>query len=266
MMWVYANPNDIPEKIGSIRSARHDFIELAESLDAIYVHWGGSIYAYDALKERDVDDIDGKFLPTKYAHRDDSRKTAIEHRGYMIGDEVRELIAKKGYRTELNDKNIYPFTFETDGEYVPSGEQCSEITASFSAPYSHTFRYNEQDKLYYNFMKRTPMTQDGGQQMAVKNVVILFTPIEIYNDSVGCVNMDLTGGKGIYVSNGRSEEIKWEKGNTPTDKLKLFKADGSELLLNVGKSWIGLIPASREDNVSISAMPSAEMKTEAASE
>lgn len=251
MMWVYANPDDIPEKIGSIRSARHDFIELAESLDAIYVHWGGSVYAYDALKERGVDDIDGRYLSTKYAHRDETRDTAIENRGYMIGDEIRELIAKKGYRTELETKNNHPFAFNTDGSYIPAGEQCSEITASFSAPYSHTFRYNEQDKLYYNFMKQTPMTQDGGRQMAVKNVVILFTPIEIYNDGAGCVNMDLTGGSGLFVSNGRVEKITWKKGNNPTDPLKLFNADGGDLTLNSGKSWIGLIPASREDKVII---------------
>lgn len=252
MMWVYANPEDVPEKIGSMRSARHDFIEIAESLDAIFVHWGGSIYAYDALKQRDVDDIDG-ITSGEYAHRDSSRNAPIEHRGYMVGSEIRKLIDRKSYRTELSNKNIYPFSFNTDGNYIPGGEQCSEITASFSNPYSHTFKYNQKDKLYYNFMKDVPMTQDGGQQMAVKNVIILFTPVEIYNDSVGCVNMDLTGGTGIYASNGKCEKITWKKGNTPSNPLKLLKSDGSKLTLNPGKSWIGLIPKSRENKVIISA-------------
>lgn len=250
MMWVYANADEIPEKVGSLRSARHDFIELAEGLDAIYIHWGGSIYAYDALRERNVDEIDGKYLSTKYAHRDDTRRTAIEHRGYMVGSEIREIIEHKGLRTERSSTSPL-FTFSTNGEYIPEGDVCKEITASFSNPYSHTFRYNEEDKLYYNFMKNEPMTQDGGQQMAVKNVVILFTPIEIYNDSVGCVNMDLTGGNGLFVSNGKCEKITWAKGNTPSNPLKLMKADGSPLTLNVGKSWIGLIPAARENKVEI---------------
>lgn len=250
MMWIYANADEIPEKVGSLRSARHDFIELAEGLDAIYIHWGGSIYAYDALRARNVDEIDGKYLSAKYAHRDNTRKTAIEHRGYMVGSEIREIIANKGLRTELKDTSPL-FTFSTENEYIPSGDVCKEITASFSNPYSHTFRYNEEDKLYYNFMKNVPMTQDGGEQMAVKNVVILFTPIEIYNDSVGCVNMDLTGGNGLFVSNGKCEKITWAKGNTPSNPLKLMKADGSPLTLNIGKSWIGLIPASRENRVEI---------------
>lgn len=251
MMWIYANADEIPEKVGSLRSARHDFIELAEGLDAIYIHWGGSIYAYDALRERNVDEIDGKYLGTKYAHRDNNRNTAIEHRGYMIGSEIRELISNKGIRTELRDTTPL-FTFSTENEYIPAGDVCKEITASFSAPYSHTFRYNEEDKLYYNFMKDVPMTQDGGEQMAVKNVVILFTPIEIYNDSVGCVNMDLTGGNGLFVSNGKCEKITWKKGNTPSNPLKFFSQSGAPLTLNVGKSWIGLIPDSRESKVEIS--------------
>ncbi|MBU2068178.1 DUF3048 domain-containing protein, partial [Patescibacteria group bacterium] len=38
-----------PEKIGSLRSARHDFIPLAQGLDAVLVHWGGSHFALDKL-------------------------------------------------------------------------------------------------------------------------------------------------------------------------------------------------------------------------
>jgi hypothetical protein len=29
-----------PEEVGSLRSARHDFVHIAKSLGAIYVHWG----------------------------------------------------------------------------------------------------------------------------------------------------------------------------------------------------------------------------------
>jgi len=38
-----------PKEIGSIRSARHDFITLAKSFDAIYAHWGGSYFAWKNL-------------------------------------------------------------------------------------------------------------------------------------------------------------------------------------------------------------------------
>ena len=76
MMWLFADVQSIP-KIGSVRSARHDFLEIAEGLDAVFVHWGGSVYAYDALKQRNVDDIDGMTYSNTYFYRDRTRNVGI---------------------------------------------------------------------------------------------------------------------------------------------------------------------------------------------
>lgn len=32
MLWLYSDINKIPDKVGSLRSARHDFVEIAEDL------------------------------------------------------------------------------------------------------------------------------------------------------------------------------------------------------------------------------------------
>lgn len=250
MMWVYANPDDVPEKIGSMRSARHDFLEIAEGMDAIFVHWGGSTYAYDAINSRDVDDVDGIYVGSKYAHRDNSRSVAIEHRGYMVGSEVRTIIGNKGYRTET-EVNGAPFGF-TSKAFTPEGGKCAGVTASFSNYYSHTFKYDEKTGLYNNFMGETPMTQDGGQQMAVKNVIILYTPTSKMGDDLGCIDMDLTGGNGVYITNGSYQAITWKKGNTPTAPLAVLTENGEKLKVNPGKSWIGLIPKARETRTVIS--------------
>lgn len=49
------------------------------------------------------------------------------------------------------------------------------------------------------------MTDADGKQMAVKNVIILYCPVSLMGDSSGCVDMDLTGGSGVYLSNGAYE-------------------------------------------------------------
>jgi hypothetical protein len=59
MMWLYADVSKMP-KIGPTRSARHDFVEIAAGLNAIYAHWGGSgqasgLYAYGALSKYNID-------------------------------------------------------------------------------------------------------------------------------------------------------------------------------------------------------------------
>lgn len=253
MMWVYADPETVPEKVGSMRSARHDFLEIAQGLDAIFVHWGGSTYAYDALESSGYDHLDGIYLGPNYTHRDNTRNVAIEHRGYVIGSEIRQLIEDRGFRTQVKSEAANPFEFSKDGDRTLSGGDCLQVTASFSSYYSHTFKYDSQTGLYTNYMGETPMTQDGGEVMKVKNVVILYTPVRSLGDSLGCIDMDLTGGTGIYISGGKYETIRWEKGSDEYAPLKLYSENGDELVMNAGKSWIGLIPKSRESRTVIAA-------------
>ena len=47
-------------KVGSIRSARHYFLDYVQENDAIFVHWGGSPQAYS--KFGSFDNIDGTFF------------------------------------------------------------------------------------------------------------------------------------------------------------------------------------------------------------
>lgn len=253
MMWIYADPETVPEKVGSMRSARHDFLEIAQGLDAIFVHWGGSTYAYDALESSGYDHLDGIYLGPNYTHRDNTRNVAIEHRGYMVGSEIRELIESRGFRTQVKSEAANPFEFSKDGDRTLSGGDCLQVTTSFSSYYSHTFKYDSQTGLYTNYMGETPMTQDGGEVMKVKNVVILYTPVTYLGDSLGRIDMDLTGGTGIYISGGKYETIRWEKGSDEYAPLKLYSENGDELVMNAGKSWIGLIPKVRESRTVIAA-------------
>ena len=85
------------------------------------------------------------------------------------------------------------------------------------------------------------MTDADGKQMAVKNVIILYCPVSLMGDSSGCVDMDLTGGSGVYLSNGAYENITWKKGGSD-GMLTLYSSDGTELKLNPGQSYIGLVP------------------------
>ena len=70
-------------------------------------------------------------------------------------------------------------------------------------------------------------------------------------DGSGRVDMDLSGGEGFYISNGTYETITWKKGNTPSNPLKLYDKNGNELVLNAGKSWIGLLPENYSENTVI---------------
>ena len=252
MMWLYADVNDIP-KVGPTRSARHDYVELAEGLDAIYVHFGGSTYAYNTIKNDKVDDIDGMY-DGKYFARDKSRNVASEHTAYTTGEKLYDAINTMKIRTEAKDGYTSPFTFASEKRTLPGGA-CSSVLTVFSNSYKHTFKYNAEDGLYYNYMNSKEMNDADGSTMAVSNVLILYTDVSnVAGSSSGHKDWDLSGGTGVYVSNGTYQNIKWSKGSSsnPTSQLKLMDESGATLQLNTGKMWIGFVPTANSGSTVIS--------------
>ena len=243
MMWLYADTADIPSQVGPTRSARHDYVELAEGFDAIYVHFGGSTYAYDTIKSDDVDDIDGMYDGAYFA-RDKSRNVASEHTAYTTGMNIIEAITEMEIREELADGYAAPFTFASEKRTLPGGA-CMSIFAEFSDDYTHTFRYNAEDGLYYNYMNSSEMKDANGTTMAVANVLVLYTDVSrVSGSSSGHVDWDLQSGTGVYVSNGTYQNIRWSKGTSSNADAPLVLTDesGAALELNTGKSWIGFVP------------------------
>lgn len=247
MMWLYSDVRDMP-KVGPTRSARHDYVELAEGFDAIYVHFGGSTYAYDTIERDKVDDVDG--MSSKYFARDKSRKVASEHTAYTTGENIQKAIADKGYRTEVKAEKATSFTFSSEKRSLSDGA-CRSVKVMFSDNYCHTFRYNETDGLYYNHMNANEMKDADGKTMTVSNVLILYTEVSgVSGSKSGHQDWDLQGGTGLYVSNGTYQSIRWSKG-AASAPLTLTDANGTPLQLNTGKSWIGFVPKTNADRTEL---------------
>lgn len=236
MLWLYSDIAPL-EKAGPNRSARNNYVEVAEGFDAIYVHLGGSSHAYKLMNnDSTIDHIDG--LKTDgYFSRDRSRGVAIEHTAYTKGEWLLKATADKKIRTDIKEEYKNPFKFASS-KRTPANA-CNSALITFSSSYKHTFEYNSEDGLYYNIMNTKPMTDENGKQMSVENVIVIYCNVTYYDTKYA--EWNLTKGKGLLITNGGYEEITWEKGKTH-DMLKLYSSDGNELELNTGKSWIGFVP------------------------
>ncbi|MFR5069834.1 MAG: DUF3048 domain-containing protein [Eubacteriales bacterium] len=80
MMWLFSDVSNVP-KIGSLRSMRHDFVEIADGFDAVLVHWGGSPQNLLLLFLQMAWMNDGLSYEGSYFFRDNTRNVAIEHTG-----------------------------------------------------------------------------------------------------------------------------------------------------------------------------------------
>ena len=244
MLWMFADVRDMP-KIGPIRSARHDFAELARGLDAIYIHWGGSPQAYETISSQKVNNINGMKSEGSTFHRDKTRKVSLEHRGYTTGKDIQKAVETKKFRTALGKKYTEPFVFApADKPRKLSGSAAATVSFRFSQSYRYSFAYDKKTRLYAQSMNEKPFVQDGGKQRTVSNIVLLYIDFRVL-DSKGRVDMDLSEGKGTYISGGTQEEISWKKG-APADPLQLLTEDGEPLTLNAGQSYIGLVPKGQQ--------------------
>lgn len=249
MLLMFSDASRLPDKVGPTRSARHYFVELAEGFDAIFVHFGGSPQAYNALDNYDTAHIDG-MTDSGVFSRDTSRNVSSEHRAYTTKDKVVAAIENKDFRTEIDEDYLNPFKFSSTARKLTGGE-CSEMVVAFSNYATYTYTYDAEDNLYYSKLNGNAFKDSDGNQQNFSNLLICYADKSYLGDSKGRISLDLSEGNGIYVSNGTYEEITWEKGNY-YNTMKFYDSDGNALALNAGRTYIGIVASSQESACKVS--------------
>lgn len=239
--------------IGSVRSARTYYLELALGHDAIYLHAGGSPDAYSKIKSWNVtalDCVNGPYEGTLF-WRDKNR---IKNNGYVhsvvtSGEKILELLPTYNIRLEHKDDFVYEMQFTEDGTPV-DGSQAVKITVPFSSYKTGVFAYDsETEKYLVSEYGSAYIDGNSGAQVSVTNVLILKTECDlIRGDDAGRITVDLTEGDGWYACGGKMIPIQWSK-NGVNDQLVYRTQDGELLELGIGTSYVNIIPVENEISV-----------------
>lgn len=250
MMAVFADAAAIPE-IGSIRSARHDYIDLAGGLDAILTHFGASNIATDQFARQNTEHVDLGTLPAAY-WRDPTwmQQRGTEHSAKSNAARIQDAIAQLGYRTTVRDGQKPAFLFRPAGSFAAAaGDAANQVSAPFSGYVTATFTYDAATQLYNKGQFGKPhLDMATGQPIAFTNVLLLQTQIEAC-DSSGHMDVQLASGTGYYIAGGQWQAMTWTKGDTGSSFV-FTDANGQELLVNTGKSYIGILPDSSHITIS----------------
>lgn len=247
MMAVFQSIDGVGN-LGSVRSSRPYYVELAAGLDAIYIHAGGSDGAYQAIRDCGVFNIDGVNGPyggTMFWRDAQRRKTAgFEHSLFTGDTRITEHLSGKlaDKRQVHNEGYSLPLTFTADGTPA-NGQAASTVKVKFSNNKTGVFTYDAEKNAYLVSQHGAPYV-DGNtdQQVAVTNVLVVMTDIStIPGDKEGRQNVDLVGsGSGWFACGGKVIPITWSKAS-PTAPLTYSTADGLPLNLGVGSSYINII-------------------------
>ncbi len=227
--------------IGSIRSSRPYYLDIAQGYDAIYIHAGGSEDAYSQMSKRGMDHLDGVRGSADFFYRDAQRKKSMGYEHSLMIDctKMDNYIADHNYRTELGEayRNVLEFTDEP----MTEGATAGAIKVTFSKSKITSFEYDASQGKYLVSEYGKAMTDNGhdGAQLAVRNVLVLEASMGLISgDEAGRLTGKLTGsGKGSYFCGGIQVPITWYKASATTPYSYTLE-NGQPLKLARGNSYI----------------------------
>ena len=244
--------SEYAKEIGSIRSARNDFIDLAEGLDAVFVHWGGEKRALDRLAVTDVAEID------QFANDDLFYRILTipgPHNGFTSDELMRKGVSRYKYSRapkfsawKFEQAPIGPaVTLEEAWERAMMRPGAGTLKLAYGNPqFDVEYRYDGARNVYSR--------KQGGEahkdavtkkQIEASNVVVVRANYFTYDGVGGYLQFDFSkGGDCTLYKNGRAIPCKWKKGKE-TAPLNFFdKKTGEQLELAPGKTWIQVMSPS----------------------
>jgi len=226
-----------PKEIGSVRSARGDFLPLVGGFSALYAHWGGERDALDKLNKKVLDNIDA----LKYEGSTFYRKKSIPkpHDGFTTLELIFERAQALKYSL-ITTFSGYPHRDATTKRNISSIVET--ITIPYPSPFAVRWKYDKTANQYKRFRNNTAeMDKTAGEQITVSNIIALRTKAEPLRDQY--LTVATTGqGEGTLYQDGTSLSILWKKDPASlTSKLLFLDSKGKEVPFIPGKIWIEFV-------------------------
>jgi len=243
--------------VGSIRSARHYTVEIAEAFDAMFIHAGGSPLGFEEIEKRGItnfDEVTG--VRSQIFRRDPNRisghTVANYHSAVTSGASFSQRLHTYNIRTTHNNNFRQALNF-TDNP-IPTGNRAHSVGVKFSPAKDSIFIYDESQNLYHMAQFGSFFTDaNNNAPVTFTNLLILEMPIADlvgHGEGAGRQDMSTVGsGRGYFVSGGRIISINWQR----ADKSSQFiytDGNGNQIELGRGKTYIGIVPDLSKTSVS----------------
>lgn len=234
-------------KIGSVRSARTQYLGYVYENDAIYEHAGGAQDALNRIASEGINDID---VDGEYGVRDRNLNRAWEHTLFTTTDLLNTARDKREFRKDTDKGLLLNYSAEEiDLSSYENSRVANNISINYSDYRTSNYKYDPESKTYLRSMNDTPNTDlVTGEQYRVKNILVYGVNYSNYTYSGYSLyqKIDNIGtGEGYYISNGYAVPIKWEKENEKSKTKYKVTSTGKELIVNDGNTYIQIYPADR---------------------
>lgn len=252
---------NMPSEVGSMRSARHDFIHLAKGMDAIFVSWGRSEshsesdptgLAKGILDRGEVENIncngDGGKSANACSDNPCFRKEGMARgvdSGYSRPASFLACSKEFGYRLESTFSG-YRHVPEAALDSRPKG---GHLRVAFAGPFAAEYDYDRETNSYLRTWGNVPDTdRNNKQRHAPKNVIVLMAKSDQIEGQYNNVQLgdpwyDQTdSGDAFYYMNGAQYRGSWKKDKSDiASKLVFFDESGNEMTFVPGQMWVEIL-------------------------
>lgn len=234
--------------IGTIRSARHNFIDFALESDAIFCCFGWSHYAEDDMKSGSIDYLQGLFGGPFY--RKNSENLASEHTAYTSISKLDSAVKSKGMRTTSNDTILLNYNVsDVDLSSAQNNKVANTVTIPYgAAPQIASFKYNEETKMYTRYENGNKCVDHNTKEaVTTKNIIVEKINYDMCDDNYYWNLYTIGSGEGYYITNGYAVPITWSKSDRSSKTKYTYKSGtvidgkdvgGQEISVSDGRTWI----------------------------
>ena len=225
-----------PDDIGSVRSARHDYLFLGEGVDAIVSHWGGSYHALNRIAAGEFDTINALTNPFGAYFR--KSHLPPPYNGFTTYENLWNALQKLGYRVETTFNG---YQFKDDAE-VNERSAGGTLSIGWPGAFRVHYEYDPQTNRYQRFWAGVEQF-DGGSSGApvAPSVIAIMRATNDFAEGPGGYNdvgIEGSGDLDVY-QDGAVTHGRWEKNELyKSEPVKFMDESGKEIIFTRGQVWI----------------------------
>ena len=250
MMALYKDAD--AAKIGSVRSARSQYLGYVLENDAIYVSAGGSKEAIASINKLGINrmDVDN----STYGFRDKTLKRDWEHTLFTSTEKLNLAAKNYNYKTKTDKGLLLNYTKEeVDLSKYTSAKGANNISIKYSDYRTSKYTYDAESKSYLRFMNNTKnIDLNSNEQYKVKNIIVYGVNYSTFSSDGywGYQKIDNIGsGEGYYITNGYAVPITWSKKDLNSKTIYKIKETNEELVVNNGNTYIQIYPKGNDFSI-----------------
>lgn len=224
-----------PTDIGSVRSVRHDYLFVAEGIDAIVGHWGGSYHALNRIAAGEYQTINALTNPFNAYFR--KNHLPAPYNGFTTYERVWNALEKLGYRTTSEFRG-YDFKDDASTDQRPSG---GKLSIGWPGQFRVHYEYDPATNRYVRYWAGVKQIDAADQQVVAPSAVVIVRATNGLANGPGGYNevgIEGTGEARIY-QDGQEIKGTWTKSEkVKKDPMKFLNEAGEPIIFTRGQVWV----------------------------